>query len=163
DRMSRDQGKLAVSRAACSITGTIQPLILARGITDEDLAAGLLARILVANPPRKRKRWPMRDISEQQVVSYDQLLHELLKLRLKDAGQLDPHPCPLDGPAEKTWGEWYIHWVDRKCESQAEQAAVLANLEGYAARLALIHHVITLASQKSAATPPISNRSMQAG
>jgi hypothetical protein len=163
DRISRDKGKLAVSRAACSITGTIQPLILARSITDEDLAAGLLARILLANPPRRRKRWTDNDVSAEQAKNYEHLLRTLLDLRLQDEDKREPHYLVLEDSAKKTWIDWYNHWADRQFNSQAEQAAVLAKLEGYAARLALIHHVVTLASEDCKVLHPISNRSLEAG
>jgi hypothetical protein len=163
DRMSRDQGRLAVPRAACSITGTIQPLILASSITDEDLAAGLLARILLANPPRRRKRWPTEDISAEQVKRYDRLLRALLDLHLQDDETRKPYSLDLDHDAKATWIDWYNDWADRQFESRAEQAAVLAKLEGYAARLGLIHHVVTLASEGCNELYPVSNRSIQAG
>jgi hypothetical protein len=55
DRLTRERGPLAVRRACCSITGTIQPQVLAHALDEEALAAGLGARFPLAMP-RARKR-----------------------------------------------------------------------------------------------------------
>jgi hypothetical protein len=163
DRMSRDKSKLAVRRAACSITGTIQPLVLACSITDEDLAAGLLARILLANPPKTEKRWTEAEVSEELVAQYDKLLRNLLVLKLQDEAKREPHILEMGAAAKKVWVAWYNHWAGRQFNSQAEQAAVLAKLEAYAVRLALVHHVVRHVANGTDALQEIGESSLRAG
>lgn len=55
-RLTRERGPLSVRRACCSITGTIQPAVLARALDDDALAAGLGARFLMAMPPARKRR-----------------------------------------------------------------------------------------------------------
>jgi hypothetical protein len=163
DRMSRDHKKLAVRRAACSLTGTIQPVILARALDDDSLAAGLAARILMANPPKKRKRWTDAEVSDETAQRYQGLLRALMLLPLRDIEKREPYALSLDALAKDVWIGWFNHWSDRQFDSQAEQAAVLAKLEGYAARLALIHHVVSHVGQRSYGLCPIGQESIRAG
>jgi hypothetical protein len=163
DRMSRDKGKLAVRRASCSLCGTIQPAILARGLDDDSLAAGLGARLLMASPPKTKKRWTEAEVCEELVGQYDRLLRNLLALKLQDEARREPHVLDMDRDAKTVWVEWYNHWGDRQFNSQAEQAAVLAKLEAYAARLALIHHVVRHVGNGLDALQPIRKESLLAG
>jgi hypothetical protein len=53
----RPRDLIVVSHAALSVTGGIQPGVLACALTPEFLDAGLVARLLMAMPPNPRKRW----------------------------------------------------------------------------------------------------------
>jgi hypothetical protein len=146
DRLTRVRGPLFVRRANCSLCGTIQPLVLARALDDEALAAGLAARFLMASPPERRKHWTEAEVSEDLADRYQQLLRDLLELDLANTAQRRPHVLEMDAAAKRVWVQWYDRWAERQHASRAEQKALLAKLEGGAARLALLHHVVGCAA-----------------
>jgi hypothetical protein len=141
DRVTRERGALRVRRACCSVCGTIQPQIYARALDAEALAAGLGARFLAAAPPPRRRKWTEAEVEEGLAEGYKRLLTGLLALPLADLQQRKPHFLSLDAPAKAAWVRWYDGWAARQAEAPAEEAALLAKLEGYAARLALVHRV----------------------
>jgi hypothetical protein len=162
-RLTRERGPLSVRRACCSVTGTIQPAILARSLDDEALAAGLGARFLLAMPPPKKRRWSEAEVSEDLCRRYARLLADLLALTLVDVKKRRPHVLALDARAKEVWVAWYNRWGESIAASEGEQAASLAKLEGYALRLALIHHVVSLAALESNGVRPVGERSLRAG
>jgi len=146
DRVMRKRGPLTVRRACCSITGTIQPQVLARALDDDALAAGLGARFLLAMPPARTRRWTEADVDDELADRYDRLLTNLLTIPLAHATKRRPHVFALSPQAKERWVRWFEIWGDATNAAEGEQAAALAKLEGYAARLALIHHVVSLTS-----------------
>ena len=62
DRKSGDPRTIHVPHAAVCISGGIQPDILARALTPEHRECGLAARLLLAYPPRRVKRWTEADV-----------------------------------------------------------------------------------------------------
>jgi hypothetical protein len=145
-RITRQRGPLSVRRACCSICGTIQPLVLARAIDEEARASGLLARLLLAAPPTRRKVWTEAQVAEELRERYTELLRDLLGLPMENPEKRLPYPVDLHPAAKQVWVRWYNEQAARQADSQAEQAAVFAKLEAYTARLALIHHVVSVAA-----------------
>jgi hypothetical protein len=151
-RITREGGHLAVRRAAVSVTGTIQPAILAGALDSEALAAGLGARFLLAMPPRRKRVWSEFDIPDRVAAAYRQLLIDLLALPLEDKARRKPYYLGLSRDAKRLWVEFYNQWGEVQFNSEGAQAAANAKVEAYAARLALIHHVVTEVVQGS---PPV--------
>jgi hypothetical protein len=164
DRLTRERGLLAVRRACCSITGTIQPQVLARALDDEALAAGLGARFLLAMPPARKRCWTEAEVDDDLAERYSRLLRELLGIPLADPVKRRPHVFVLAPRAKDCWVEWFTRWGEATDSAEGEQSAALAKLEAYTARLALLHHVVSL----TAATPdrlaihPITETSLHA-
>jgi hypothetical protein len=98
----------------------------------------------MAAPPERRKHWTEAEVAEELAGKYEQLLRDLLDLALADTTQRRPHILELDAAAKRVWVHWYERWAERQHESRAEQRALLAKLEGGAARLALLHHVVSV-------------------
>jgi hypothetical protein len=67
--------------------------------------------------------------------------------------------------AKESWVSWFTQWGDATDAAEGEQAAALAKLEGYAARLALLHHVVSLtaADPERLVIHPITETSLHAG
>jgi hypothetical protein len=162
-RLTREQKSLSVRRACCSLTGTIQPAILARSLDDEAMAAGLGARFLLAMPPAKKRRWSEAEVSEELSGRYFELLGNLLALTLADDKKRKPHVLGMDSEAKRLWVDWYNAWGERMAASEGEQSAALAKLEAYAVRLALIHHVVSLAAIDVSDLRAVGARSLRAG
>jgi hypothetical protein len=164
DRLTRERGPLTVRRACCSVTGTIQPQVLARALDDEAMGAGLGARLLFAMPPGRRRVWTEAEVDDELAEGYARLLHALLKIPLADPQKRRPQEFTLAPEAKQHWVAWFPLWGDATDAAEGEQAAALAKLEGYAARLALVHHVITLTVAKPSALvlEPIGETSLRA-
>jgi hypothetical protein len=162
-RLTRDRRSLTVRRACCSITGTIQPQVLARALDDDALAAGLGARFLLAMPPARKRRWSEAEVDEELAERYGRLLRELLAIDLAEPTERKPRLFTLAPVAQEIWREWFGRWGDATDAAEGEQAAALAKLEGYAARLALIHHVLSLtAAGAQGSEHPITETSLRA-
>jgi hypothetical protein len=161
DRITRERGPLVVRRACCSICGTIQPRVLARALDAEALAAGLGARFLLAMPPVHKRVWTERQVAEELADRYARLLADLLALPPGDKGR--PERLQLSGPAKGCWVRWFNQWGERQYAALDAEAAVLAKIEGYAARLILQHHVVSHVAVGSADICPIGERSVAAG
>jgi 5S rRNA maturation endonuclease (ribonuclease M5) len=145
DRKTGDQRVIFVRRAAVSICGTIQPGVLENVMTGEHWEAGLGARLLLCRPPERRKRWTERAPSRDAVEGYRATVQALLRLdHATDApGDAEPVVLPLTPDALTCWAEWYNRHADRQADANTDrEAAVLAKLEAYAARFALIFALI---------------------
>jgi hypothetical protein len=148
---------LLIPRGAVSVCGTFQPGVLARLMTKQTRQSGLMARLLVAMPPRKPKQWTDDDVDPATVDAYAELLRRLHQ-RPATTG---PVPLPLSPGAKELWVRFYNSWNTGVTGAAGDLAAAFAKMEGYAARLALIHHVITTVSET--APSPVSDLSMAAG
>jgi hypothetical protein len=161
DRVGRDP--INVRRAGISICGTIQPGILAHAFNDDAMDAGLAARFLLAMPPARRHRWTEADVEDQLADRYKRLLTNLLGLTLANEKKRTPHFVGLAPDAKSEWVAWYNAWGDIQHQSEGEQKALLSKLVGYAARLALVHHVVSKAADSVFDPQPVTRRSVKAG
>jgi DNA primase len=169
-RLTREQRCLSVRRAAVSVTGTIQPAILAAALDRDALQAGLGARFLLTMPPRRRRVWTEKDIPEDVSGAYMRLLMDLLGLPLADTAKRKGYYLGLSEAARRLWVEFYNEWGNVQHDAEGEQAAAFAKIEAYGARLMLLHHVITetvtggpRAPQGGGKLPPVTESSARAG
>ena len=147
DRKTGDK-TIHCDHASVSVTGTIQPRILRRVLTPEYFEAGLSARLLLAMPPPRRKRWTDSELSESTELVYDHIIGNLLKLKHRDesGGHTSPIDVPFTTDAKKLFIEFFNqHAIVQDQTSDDDLAAAFAKLEAVAARLALIFHFIRLA------------------
>jgi hypothetical protein len=163
ERLTREQGRVAVRRPLVSVTGTIQPGTLARALDQDALQAGLGARLLLAMPPRHKRTWRDDADPSAAALAYPRLLGDLLALDLADATKRTPHVLNLSEPARKRWIAFYSAWGEVQHQAEGEQAAAFAKIEGYAARLIRWHHVVTHPACGQDDRCPIAEASAQAG
>jgi hypothetical protein len=139
---------LHIERAATSVIGTIQPGILLRALTEEHRDAGLAARLLMAMPPRRKKVWTEAEIDPRTLECYTSLLESLSHLDLRSAAtELVPVVLTMDDDAKRSWVAFFREWAREQEAAEGEVASMLSKLEEGAARLALVHHVVTLESR----------------
>ena len=134
----KSTGRLYVPRATCSITGGIQPDTLTQAIGQEHVANGLLARFLIAAPPRKPKRFNTATAGFMAVEAARSLYETLYAIPMPDDG---PRSLPLARDAEAIWESFYDRHAVRQNEAAGVVASMLAKAEAAAARLALVCHV----------------------
>lgn len=144
DRKSADAPKVFVPRAAVSITGSVQPATLAKCLGREHFDDGLAARLLVAMPQRRPKRWTSATIAPATDAAYGNALDGLLALEFESTADGGPTPVdlPLTDEAKPAWIEFYNEFAARQHGAVGDEAAALAKLEGAAARLALVHQLL---------------------
>jgi hypothetical protein len=165
DRKTGDRTTLFVPHAAVSVAGTIQPGIFAKALRPGDLLeAGLVARLLPAMPNKMPKVWTDAEMSDETEESFRDLLKKLLDLDFDlDAGEKVPLMLRLTPDAKVLWVQFYDRWGQEQAAAEGDLAAALAKLEAYAARLALMHHVVHMAAFEDTSCRPVTAVSLQAG
>jgi hypothetical protein len=141
DRKSAAQKTIYVPRAAVSICGTIQPGTIRRALTTEFFECGLAARLLIAEPPIKPKRWREAELPERVERDYAATLLRLLSLSQEPGrdGELRPVDVELSPEAKRLWVTFYNEFADDQSNAGSDDlAAVFGKLEAYAARFALV-------------------------
>ncbi len=143
-----------VPRAAVSVTGTVQAGILAKALggryegdegSGEHFENGLAARLLMAHPPTRPKRWTDADLPDAVLQRLERLVEDLLALPMPTDD--DGEPVPVDVHLRSDARRKFIAFYDAHAKEQTEiesdnLAAAWSKLEGYAARIALLCHLI---------------------
>jgi hypothetical protein len=149
DRKTGERPSLYVPRAAVSILGGIQPGTFGRALTPEHFEAGLPARLLPAMPPTGVKHWKEDTVSEEAEKAVADLFDALRQLKPDRDKSKPKKPVPLacwlSTEAKALWVEWYNDWARTQTQSEGELAACYSKIEAVAARLALLHHIVTTA------------------
>lgn len=129
-----------VDRGAVCVTGTLQPATAKRCFGQRLYESGLVARLLMAWPPQRPKRWSEKELPKEIATSYFRLVQALYDIRrfAKPDREIKLTPDAL-----KVFGEFVnSHGQDTFDAHDDNVSAMLSKLEGYAARLALlIEHI----------------------
>jgi Protein of unknown function (DUF3987)/3'-5' exonuclease/DNA polymerase family A len=165
DRKTGDRPTLFIPHAAVCVTGGIQPGVLARALTPEFLDAGLAAHLLMAMPPKLPKRWSEVEIEEDVESAYHTAIDRLRDLEFgrNDDGEKVPQVIRLSREARTAWIAFYNAWAREQAAVEGDLAAAFSKLEGYAARFALIHHLITSTTRGEDDLGEIGAESIEAG
>ena len=150
-----------VERGVVSITGTIQPGTLTAALSQQFFDAGLPARLLLAMPPKQRKKWSEVEVSPEVGQAYRNLIAALLGLAFDDEGQ--PHVVRVSRDAKAVWIGFYDEWAEEQAAAEGELLSAFAKLEAYAARFALVHHVAMHVHLGIDDRTPLTVESMAAG
>jgi hypothetical protein len=144
DRKTGEQPTILVPHAAVSITGSIQVGILRRVLAEEYFDNGLAARLLLAMPPPRVRRWTDAEISGHAQDAMRKVFQSLYSLRPHaDGHDWMPLDLGLTNDAKATWIQFYDEHAKELAQLEsAELVAAFSKLEGYAARLALIIHCV---------------------
>lgn len=165
DRKTGERRTIFVRHAAVSVTGGIQPGVLARSLTADSIEAGLGARLLMAAPPKLPKRWSEMEVEPDVQQGYERLLDGLLALDFDTDrdGERVPQVLQLSKEAKAVWVTFYNQWASEQAAVEGEVAAAFSKLEAYAARFALLHHVATHVGLDSEDRREIGVKSIEAG
>jgi hypothetical protein len=165
DRKTTERPTLLIPQAAVSVCGGIQPGTWGRVLTKEHFEAGLVARLVVAMPSKLQKRWRDAEIDPTTQHEFEALLRKLFALKPDQDEQGDPVPfiVKLTPEAKAAWVKFYDEWAARQAEAEGELAACLAKLEAYAARFALVHHIVSRVAEGRDDCDPVEVASIEAG
>ena len=134
----KGSGTLYVPSASVCVTGGIQPGPLVRAMTS-NAENGLLARLLLAQPPRTAKVWTTATVGFATMAAMRSTFAALLA-----DGDHEPIVIGLTPTATEAFVEFYGAHAQEQVAASGALAAMLAKIEAYAARLALIHHVVSV-------------------
>jgi hypothetical protein len=128
---------------------------------------GLTARLLFAMPPPRPKRWTEDDIPPEAVADMRRLFDALLALEMgrDDDGEPAPIDVPLTPCGKRAWIDFYNAHARELADLTGDLAAAWSKLEGYAARFALLLHLVRAAScdPALASTAAVDAQSIAAG
>lgn len=142
-----------VPRGNVSICGGIHPNVLKQWLAQQDFFDGLVARFLLAMPPRRIRRWTGAYIDATAVYGFAEDFDPLFKLgeTVDSAHKSGGRAMQLSDGARAEWRRFYDHHAQQQTRLPDALAAVWAKLESYAARLALLfscHHLTCELKQK---------------
>jgi hypothetical protein len=170
----KTSGTIHVPIAAVSIIGGIQPHVLKRALSNENRENGLAARLLMAMPPRHRKRWTDDTVDPATNRSVKQVLGKLFALEHEhsparqggnsvghckleherdnaeqdknDVRYYKPELVWLSQDAKAEYIAFYNEHANRLEDATGDWASALSKLEELPARLALVIHLVRWAN-----------------
>jgi len=166
DRKTGNSRVIHVPSAIVSVTGGIQPGILDRMFDRADRDSGLLARLLVAMPPRRPKVFTDKSIPERDHQRIRTLFERLrdLDFAYDIDGNPEPRAVRLTTAAQTQWRTFVNEHGEAQAAFTGDLAAAYSKLESYAARLALIVHCVRRAmSESPPQTEAVDRESIDAG
>ena len=165
DRRTGDRKTIFVQSAAVSITGGVQPPVLARSLGASHFQDGLAARMLVAMPSKMPRKWTERRIPDDATDAVGRVFARLWSLETDvDAdGELRPIDLPLTPEAQQVWIAFYNRHGAELTAMSGDLAAAWSKLEGYAARLALLCHLTDWAAGSDATPGPVDQVAVESG
>jgi hypothetical protein len=148
DRKTGIPKTIFVPRASVCVTGGIQPAILHRALGTQHRESGLAARLLVCCPPRKAKKWTDAGIDPSMEAQLATLLDRLFELEPKFDEDDEPMPVlvRLSKEAHEEWKAYYDAHAQEQVDLTGDLSAAWSKLEEYAARLALVVHLVRWAA-----------------
>lgn len=137
-------GSQFVARAAVSIAGGIQPGVLRRAMTAQHRESGLAARMLFAWPPRTSLRFTEIDIGERTHSTLKTVFDRLYALQPThdENGLPAPASVGLTADGKRALVAFFNEQADSQLEREGDEAAAWSKLRAYAARLALVLHLV---------------------
>lgn len=148
DRKVNDE-TIHIPRASLCVAGGIQPVVLRGVLGQQHVENGLVARLLLAMPPRAPKVWTDAVVSHSTALRLEGLYEKLFNLEFDCRG--DREARPLDLQLTELGREEWIKFVNQHGAEQAARSGALAaaysKLEGYCARFALLVHLIREATR----------------
>lgn len=158
---------LHVPAAAVSLTGTIQPRVFARAMGPELRENGFLARLLVAYPPPRVRRWSEAEVSAETKAAYATVVERLFALDFADDGFGGPVPRDfgLTPDAKGSFRTFVDEWGAEQDGLSDDLSALWSKLEGAVLRFALVIHLVKWASEDPSLADPnaVDLGSLQAG
>ncbi len=144
----KTSGTIYVPCASVSIAGGIQPAILERSLGQQHRDNGLLARLLIAHPPRRAKHWTETTVTQSLDAAMTAVFDRLYSIEpdLDEDGDPQPRLLPLNAEAKRIWITFVNEHGQEQLQYVGDEAAAWSKLEGYAARLALVIHCVRAAA-----------------
>ncbi|MCL2305329.1 MAG: DUF3987 domain-containing protein [Planctomycetaceae bacterium] len=147
-RINRKTGKKMIhsNNPAVSVCGGVQPLVLQRIVNENEdfFDSGLTARILFAMPPDKPSYWTEAETSDEALMNYERIFRTLYRWRSAENAPSPENPLivRLSPEAKDLFTQFFNVNVDERMVLDSDMKAFWAKFASYAARLALVFHVV---------------------
>jgi hypothetical protein len=138
-------GTFHIPAAAVAIVGTIQPKVLARVVGSRHIDNGLLQRFMLAAPPRRMKEIPSGDVDFATVEAVRAVFATLAAIRPAEDGS--PRVLDLEPEAAEAWRAFVLEHAAAQFKADGPVAEMMTKAEAWAARLALVCHMIRQAGE----------------
>ncbi|HEX9950185.1 MAG TPA: DUF3987 domain-containing protein, partial [Rubricoccaceae bacterium] len=137
DRKNAEKPYTSIERPAVCVVGGTQPGVLRDKLTGAMFDSGLVARLLMVEPPRSRRRFTDADVEHRVFLAYDALVGAAYS-RPDDGAALH-----LSAEASSLYAAFYAASADATDDTVRDERirGALVKQEGYCARFALIFHV----------------------
>jgi hypothetical protein len=141
DRKGEGTKPTYVETALVSITGGIQPAILAKAMSEEHRASGMASRFLIASPPRRSQVWSDDEINQFIQLTVEELFESMLNITFADEDNT-PHFIGMSVGAKRVFKEFFNSHHQEMTDLTGDMAAAWSKLLGYVPRVALLFHVV---------------------
>jgi hypothetical protein len=153
---------LYVDRAFACLTGGVQPKILAMATTSRFVFSGSLGRFLLAMPPEPETSVSDEDVDPGLTERYKNMIAALHALPMADPEKGTPYFVDFFPVARERWRLFRREWDALRRASEGVQRALLAKLEAYCARLALVHATVEAVAAGNAQPESVPLASLEA-
>ncbi|MEO1075350.1 MAG: YfjI family protein, partial [Bacteroidota bacterium] len=157
DRKTGDRRSLYLASPCVSVCGTIQPDVLREQLTPVHFASGFAPRLLLCEPPTRRRRWSEAVATPDVLAAYERLVRDLYALPFGG----EPRTVGLSPEAREVFVAFYDenalfaeHLPDGPLRS------VLSKVEAKAARMALVFHLADVVAEGREDPGPVSASAM---
>lgn len=137
---------ISASTPAVCVCGGIQPDMLRKLLTENKhyFDAGLVARILFAMPPDRSQRWTEDEVSDETKEQYWKLINDIHSWRRgASINPEEPTIITLSESAKKKFVNFFdANGEERDLMESDTQKTIWPKLTGYAARIALLFHLV---------------------
>jgi hypothetical protein len=165
DRKTGEQRRILAENPFVCITGGIQPGVLRDAMKQSRRDSGMLARFLLAYPPRSRFRTTRDGIDPEAEKRYASVVNTLYDTQAVDEdGKPSPSVLTLSDDAWVLFNdEWGEKHADEAVHLSGDMSAAWAKLKGYALRLAGVIHAVRFADSDPSIAPQevIDRKSME--
>ena len=167
----KGNGCTFLRRPLLSICGGVQPGMMAQVMSSEHKSSGLLARVLIAWPPKRIIEWSDREVDWGTREDYKQLVMRLLmfrKSRIRPAhhqgehcwqgdsnltGEVDPVAFEFTDDALGRFKEYFNQLGLEAGDFTGDLSSAWAKLRGMTMRIAGVLHLMEWASSKAELEP----------
>lgn len=140
DRKTGDNPSIFIPQAFVAATGTIQLPVLRTLLNPAMIGCGFAARLLLAMPTIRRRKWIDADPDRHVVKAYGELVKALRNL---DHDPDDPKHVTPTASTMTLWRAWIDETEAARLSTDDEaMRAAIPKLADVAARLALIFHLV---------------------
>ena len=155
DRAKHRKEPIMVPHPFLTVAGGIVPDMLSTLPEGRGRDDGFLARLLFAYPDRVARVYSEQGISDTVTGAWDELAMALWRRSMRDVeGKPTPHVVTMDPEARREWVAWCrAHYAEQEADDFLDSLeGPWGKLEAYAARLALILHLMDLAADPTRPT-----------
>jgi Protein of unknown function (DUF3987) len=156
DRARHMKGPIAVPHPFLTVVGGMTPDMLSTLPEGRGRDDGFMARLLFAYPERVARRYIAQGIPDRVAAEWQRVVMALCSRQMRDVDRTSAtRVVKMTPEAAGAWSAWcQAHYVEQEVDDFADSLeGPWGKLEAYAGRLALIVHLINLASDPSQPAP----------